>query len=254
MHLRTPQGPVSGPIGPPPPGSPGCGAPDLRPTPPDRIGTPPAGPSATRGARRSRARHEVFRFFPYICGYGNTAVILRSRPARAAPKILGLRRVPPHAGADRALGAGRTRHAGPHAHRRRQVDHLPAADAGGRGAVHRRDAAHRPHERPGGPPARTPHPGRCDPFGTLGPSDRHRARQLRLRRRAFPLHRARAAGHRGVPAARAAHERASRSGATTSAPPTCASPSCANCCPRGYPCWRSRPRPRLPWRRTSCGS
>lgn len=44
-------------------------------------------------------------------------------------------------------------------------------------------------------------PGRCDPFGPFAAADRHRAGQLRLRRREIPLRGPRAAGDRGVPPA-----------------------------------------------------
>ena len=73
-----------------------------------------------------------------------------ARPLRSPEEVLGLRLVPPHAGAHRPKPAGRQRRGRDHAHRRRQVAVLPVARAGagpdGGGDL----AADRAHAGPGG--------------------------------------------------------------------------------------------------------
>ena len=126
---------------------------------------------------------------------------------RHAETLLGLHGVPSRAAGDHPLRPGGPRHAGADAHGRREIAHVSGSDPRPRGAVHRRHAAHRPDEGPGRPAPGAGRPGRCDPFGPFAAADRHRAGQLRLRRREIPLRGPRAAGDRGVPPARRAHER-----------------------------------------------
>ena len=126
---------------------------------------------------------------------------------RHAETLLGLHGVPSRAARDHPLRPGGPRHAGADAHGRREIAHVSGSDPRPRGAVHRRHAAHRPDEGPGRPAPGAGRPGRCDPFGPFAAADRHRAGQLRLRRREIPLRGPRAAGDRGVRPARRAHER-----------------------------------------------
>ncbi len=144
--------------------------------------------------------------FSYLCIHGKAS----GQDIRRAETLLGLHRIPARTGAYHPFGDGRARHPGPDAHGRRKVAYLPDPRACAGGAVHRRDAPDRPDERPGRPPAGTAHPGRGDPFGALAACNRHRAGQLRLRRRQVPLRRPRAARNGGLPPARRAHERIAR--------------------------------------------
>ena len=126
------------------------------------------------------------------------------RTARHAQTLLGLRQLPSRAGGDHPLRLPGARHAGADAHRRRQVAHLSGADNAARRFVHRRNAADRPDEGPGRPPQAARHQRGGDPFGTFDAANRHRARQLRLRRCQIPLRGSRTARDRGVPSARGA--------------------------------------------------
>ena len=151
------------------------------------------------------ARVGIRRALYYLCVYGTRDKRDPAGDPSAAQTLLGIRRVPPHAGADHPLGARRTRHARPDAHRRRQIPHLSNSGPRAGGNRRSRNPSDRPDERPGGPAAGAENPGRGDPLGNEPPPDRHRAGQLRVRRRQISLRRPRAAGHRSVPPARAAH-------------------------------------------------
>ena len=170
------------------------------------------------------------RILNYLRSYGE-------QTARHTEKILGIRRFPTHAARNHRIRDVGSRHARSHAYGRRQIDNLPVADACERGVVHRRNPAYRADERPGGPSATPRDTGCSDTFGSRRTANRHRARQLRIRRREIPLSRTRTSGVRNVPAARTAHERLSaggrrsRSGATISDRRICESPNCGGSYP-----------------------
>ena len=143
----------------------------------------------------------------YLCVYGIDGTEQTATDRSAAQALLGVRHVPPRAGTGHPLGARRTRYAGPDADGRRQVAHLSDSGTGFGGRMHRGHPADRPDERPGRSAPQAGYPRSGDPFGPVGPTDRHRPGQLRLWRREIPLRRSRTARIRGLPSAGAANER-----------------------------------------------